>query len=102
MKIYTKNAVEYLRGDLTRSGVELNIINSLSPSLDKVSLAGDNRIRIDCGGVRTADTIGLQLLYVWMECAKLRGVESELVNLPDGLQNTIHAMGLEHCFAGNS
>ncbi|HIJ88356.1 MAG TPA: STAS domain-containing protein [Desulfuromonadales bacterium] len=102
MKIYTKGAVEYIRGDLTRSGIELNVINSLSHSLDKVSPERGYGLRIDCGGVRTADKSGLQLLYVWMQCARLRGVESELVNMSATMQNTIHAMGLEHCFAGNS
>ncbi|MFZ4857764.1 MAG: STAS domain-containing protein [Desulfuromonadaceae bacterium] len=102
MKIYTKNSVEYLRGDLTQSAIGLNVIHSLSHSLDKVSFGSGNRIRIDCRGVHTADISGLQLLYVWMQCARLRGVESELVNMSDGLQNSIHAMGLEHCFAGNS
>jgi len=101
MRMYSQGNVEFLRGDLTRSGIGLNVINSLSHSLDKVSFRRDNRIRIDCGGVHTADMSGLQLLYVWLQCAKLRGVESELVNLSDSLQNTIHAMGLEHCFAGN-
>ncbi|HIJ88354.1 MAG TPA: STAS domain-containing protein [Desulfuromonadales bacterium] len=102
MKICTKGDVKYIRGDLTRSGIEQDVINSLSHSLDKVSFGSGNRIRIDCGGVHTADISGLQLLYVWMQCARLRGAESELVNMSANMQNTIHAMGLEHCFAGNS
>jgi ABC-type transporter Mla MlaB component len=100
MKIHRKGRVTYLQGELTHRGVTLNIINSLSHSLQEITFGRENSLRIDCGGVYTADMSGLQLLYVWMQCARFRGVESELVNLPDGLQNTIQAMGLEHCFAG--
>lgn len=101
MSVYSKGKVVYLQGDLTQSGVTENIVNSLSHSLQNITFGHDNSLRIDCGGVHSADWSGLQLLYVWMQCAKLRGVESELVNLTGGLQKTIHAMGLEHCFAGN-
>lgn len=98
MKIITKGTVAHLQGDLTHSGVTRNIINSLAVSLQKIISVGEKSIRIDCGRIRSADISGLQLLYVWMHCARFRGVEPELVNLPDTLQKTMHRMGLEHCF----
>jgi len=100
MKIVTKDMVTHLHGDLTHSGVTHSIITLLAASLQRMTAGGRKNIRIDCGRVRTADTSGLQLLYVWMQCARFRGVEPELVNLPDSLQQTMQRMGLGHCFAG--
>jgi anti-anti-sigma regulatory factor len=102
MKICTEGTVAHLRGDLTHSGVTNNIINLLAVSLQKIISGGDKYIRIDCERVRVADVSGLQLLYVWMQCARFRGVEPTLVNLSDNLQQTMQRMGLEQCFTGNS
>jgi anti-anti-sigma regulatory factor len=74
----------------------------MAVSLQKITAERGNKILIDCSGVRIADLSGLQLLYVWMQCASLWGVESELVNLPDRLQQTIHTLGVEHCFGGTA
>lgn len=100
MKLITKDMVTHLHGDLTHSGVTHNIITSLAASLQKVTAGGKKSIRIDCGRVGTADTSGLQLLYVWIQCARFRGVEPELVNLPESLQKTMQKLGLGHCFTG--
>ena len=100
MKISTEGSVAHLQGDLTHSGVTDNIINLLAVSLQKIVAGGNKILRIDCERIRTADISGLQLLYVWMQCARFRGVEPELVNLPDSLQQAMQRMGLGHCFAG--
>lgn len=92
--------VAYLHGNLTHIGVTNNIVKSLAVSLQKVESVGDKSIRIDCGKIRSADVSGLQLLYVWMHCARFRGVEPELVNLSDGLQKSLKSTGLGHCFTG--
>jgi ABC-type transporter Mla MlaB component len=97
MKEYSKG-VAYLSGNLTHIGVTDNIINSLAISLQKIESEGEKSIRIDCGKVRSADISGLQLLYVWMQCARFRGVEPELVNLPEGLRQSLLSTGLGHCF----
>ena len=102
MNIYTKGTVAHLHGDLTHSGVTDNIINSLSVSLQQAASEGWKNFRIDCGRIGTADIRGLQLLYVWMQCARFRGVEPELVNLPDTLQKTMQRMGLGHCFTSKT
>ena len=78
-----------------------NVMKSLAISLSKIEYAGKNSIRIDCGKVRSADISGLQLLYVWMQCARFRGVEPELVNLSGTLQQSIHTLGLEDNFICN-
>lgn len=102
MAFRSQGLVAYLRGDLTHSGVTLNIVNSLAALLQKIESKHEKIIRIDCKKIRTVDSCGLQLLYVWMQCAKLRGVESELVNLPDIMHQTVRVMGLEQSFTGNS
>jgi len=102
MKFCTEGTVAHLQGDLTHSGVTHNIINSLAVSLQKITSGSEKNIRIDCGKIRAADISGLQLLYVWMQCARIRGAEPELVNLPVGLQQALENMGLVHCFSGNS
>jgi ABC-type transporter Mla MlaB component len=100
MAIYSEDTVAHLQGDLTHSGVTRNIINSLAVSLQQVVSGSEKNIRIDCGKVRAADISGMQLLYVWMQCARFRGVEPELVNLPDSLQHALQGMGIGHCFSG--
>jgi ABC-type transporter Mla MlaB component len=100
MTIYTEGTVARLQGDLTHSGATHNIIDLLAASLQKIVSGEDKNIRIDCGRIGAADFSGLQLLYVWMQCARFRGVEPELVNLSDSLLQTLQSMGLSHCFAG--
>jgi anti-anti-sigma factor len=90
--------VAYLKGDLTHIGVTRNIINSLAVSLHKTESGAGKNIRIDCTKVRSADTSGLQLLYVWMQCARFRGVETVLVNMSDSLKRIMRKRGLRHCF----
>lgn len=99
MEIYTKGTVAYLQGDLINSGVTDNIVNSLAASLQQVASEGKKNIRIDCGRIRAADISGLQLLYVWMQCARFRGVQPKLVNLSDSLRRWMQGMGIENCFA---
>jgi anti-anti-sigma regulatory factor len=102
MIICTEGTVAHLQGDLTHSGVTQNIIDLLAASLQKIVSGGEKNIRIDCKRIRAADISGLQLLYVWMQCARFRGVEPALVNLSDNLRRTMQRMGLEQCFTGNS
>jgi anti-anti-sigma regulatory factor len=92
--------VAYLHGNLTHIGVTNNIIHSLAVSLQKVESVGEKSMHIDCGKISSADFSGLQLLYVWMHCARFRGVEPKLVNLSTGLQQSIQNMGIGHCFSG--
>ena len=101
MKICTEGTVAHLQGDLTHSGATHNIINSLAVSLQRTVSGGDKNIRIDCERICTADFNGLQLLFVWMQSARFRGVEPELINLPDSLRQSMQRMGFEHCFTSN-
>jgi anti-anti-sigma regulatory factor len=102
MAISTEGSVAHIQGDLTHTGVTNNIIHSLAGTLQKIVSGGDKYISIDCKGISTADISGLQLLYVWMQSARFRGVEPELVNLSDSLLQSFERMGFGCCFTGNS
>jgi ABC-type transporter Mla MlaB component len=101
MAIQSEGTVAHLQDDLTHSGVTNNIINSLAVSLHNIDFEDKKNIRIDCALIHKADISGLQLLYVWMQCARFRGVETELVNLTDALQQVLFRLGLGHCFTIN-
>lgn len=98
MKFKMKGSVAHLQGDLTHSAVTRHCIDSLADSLRKLESLGGKYLRIDCGRVRDVDISSLQMLYVWMQCARIRGVESVLVNLPDMLHATLRKFGMENCF----
>jgi anti-anti-sigma regulatory factor len=102
MTICTEGTDAFLEGDLTHSNITQGIIDLLVASLQKIVSGGDNIINIDCERIRTADVSGLQLLYVWMQCARIRGVEPALVNLSDSLRRNMEKMGFEDCFTSNS
>jgi len=98
MKIYKEETVAHLKGDLTQSGVIYNIINLLAVSMQKIVSGGDKKIRIDCSMICLADIRGLQMLYVWMQSAKSRGVDPELINLSRSLRQNMKRMGFDNCF----
>lgn len=93
-----KGSVAHLQGDLTYFGMTHSCIDSLADSLLQIESGGEKNVRIDCGGIRAADMSGLQLLYVWMQCARFRGVEPELINLSDSLRKDMQRTGLGHFF----
>lgn len=86
-----------LSGDWSISGV-VNQLDSLSRSLQKLTSGRKKNIHIDCGNINSIDMSGLQLLHVWLELVKVRGVDAQLINLPDGMQQTIERLGLGKCF----
>ena len=98
MKLCMQGPVAHLQGDLTCAGMTSNGIESLSESLHQIESVGGKNLRIDCGKILSADFSGLQLLYVWMQCARIRGMESELVNLPTILHAALQRIGLWNCF----
>ena len=95
MPIRMAGTVAHLEGDWTLFGAAQNI-ESLALSLQQIKSDGIRSLRIDCRQVVKTDASGLQLLHVWLECARMRGVEPTLVNVPERL---LHAMqGLVgHC-----
>lgn len=100
MTICEKGATRHLLGNLTWSAVNCRHIDALESSLERIAATGEKNIPIDCGRIGIADIYGLQLLYVWMECARSRGMELKLVNLSMSLRQAMSNLGLMHCFSG--
>jgi len=91
MTISMIGAEARLEGDWTLTGVTRNI-DSLALSLQQLESGREKKLRIDCGLMKEADICGLELLNVWMQCVRFRGVEPMLVNVPKKLQNAMHVL----------
>lgn len=100
MATRTTSSKHHLSGDWTIAGV-VTQVNDLSRSLQKLSSSTRKSIHIDCARISAIDMSGLQLIHVWMELVKMRGVRTELINLPDNMQQSIQRLGLGQCFTDN-
>ena len=93
----TTETIYHLFGEWTISGVD-DQFRVLSETLQEMA-SGPNKLpHVDCGNICSFDMSGLQLLHVWLECAKMQGIIVQLVNLPDSMQQTIRRLGFGHAF----
>ena len=88
MKIIMSGSEARLEGACTLAEVTRNLY-SLSRSLQQLDIGNEKPLRVDCGQIKETDICGLQLLNVWMQCVRFRGIEPTLVNVPESLR---HAM----------
>jgi len=88
MAIRMADQKAFLEGDWTLNGATRNI-DSLSFSLQQIDAMTEKTIHIDCGQISKADPSGIQLLSVWLECARIRGMIPKLVNVPEKLKHWI-------------
>jgi anti-anti-sigma regulatory factor len=98
MSVRMAGTVAHLEGDWTMTGVADNI-DSLILSLKQMESDGEKSLQINCEQIEETDTSGLQLLNVWMECARLRGIEPKLMNVTSGMRRAIHELGFNNCFS---
>jgi ABC-type transporter Mla MlaB component len=99
MEIHLAGSTGQLQGNLTEAGVTGNSIDSLSDSLQQIGTdGGAKHVSIDCAKVLGADLGGVRLLYTWIQCARIVGIELELVNLSDSLRQVMQKFGLRDCF----
>lgn len=91
MTVRMAGSEAHLIGDWTLSGLAGNI-DSLALSLHQIELGRDKNLQINCGQMKKADRNGLELLNVWMQCARFRGVEPVLINVPEGLSQSMHVL----------
>lgn len=98
MTVRMAGTVAHLEGDWTMTGVADNI-DSLVISLKQMETEGGKSLQINCGLIEETDTGGLQLLNVWVECARLRGIEPKLMNVTDNMRKAIHELGFSHYFS---
>jgi ABC-type transporter Mla MlaB component len=80
-----------LEGDWTLSGASRNL-SLLSHSLQQFEPGSGHSLRIDCGKIKNVDMSGMQLLNVWLQCFRFRGVEPTLVNVPESLRHSMHGL----------
>ena len=98
MGVRMSGTIAHLGGDWTLSGVAENI-DSMVLSLNQMESKGEKKFLINCEKIEDADTSGLQLLNVWVECARLRGIEPKLVHVTDGMLRAINELGFCHLFS---
>ena len=92
MSTRTTERKHHLSGDWTINGL-MNQVHPLTHSL--LILESDvKHFHIDCGNIEAIDMSGMQLLHVWMELLKMRGVAPKIVNPPDYMQQSIQRLGL--------
>lgn len=101
MTVRMAGMVAHLEGDWTMSGVADNI-ESMVLSLCRLESEGKKKFWINCEQIEETDTSGLQLLNVWVECARLRGIEPKLVNLTDDMLRSIHELGFTQLYSDAS
>ena len=99
MAICMEGSDVFLTGDWNMAGV-VGHIDSLSNVLQKIDERGCKTLKVDCGQIKTVDVNGLQLLKVWLQCARFRGMEPKLVNLSEGLQRIMLVTGFAPSDAG--
>lgn len=96
MTICMTGTEAHLEGDWTLTEATRNL-ESLANSLQQMEPGSEKNLRIDCGRINEADIGGLQLLNVWIQCVKFRGIEPTLVNVPKRLQHSMQVL-VGHCF----
>jgi ABC-type transporter Mla MlaB component len=89
MKIRLTDNGACLEGNWTINSIKMDRIDSLAGSLTDLDSVFRRTLQIDCSAVTAIDTTGLELLYVWMQCAKIRGFEPELINLPADVHSAL-------------
>lgn len=100
MKTRFSKTRHQLTGDWTIAGVVVQC-QHLSRSLQELECGRKKKLHIDCGNIASIDMSGLQLLHVWMELIRMRGVEARLMNLPDEMQQVVYRLGLGQSFTDN-
>lgn len=98
MATETSEPKHQLTGDWTIAGV-VTQVDALSESLQKLSSEQHKQLHVDCACINNIDMSGLQLLHVWLQCAKMRGIRTRLINLPDDMQRAIRNLGLHQAFS---
>ena len=93
MATQTLESEHNLSGDWTISGV-VGQLDLLFSSLDTLESAGKIRVHIDCGKIHAIDMSGVQLLNVWLQCCRWRGVEPTLINVPESVNHITLRTGL--------
>ena len=93
MKITVSGSLVQLHGDWTMKELKSSSMDSLATALQQIGPGNGRALPIDCRQVTAIDGIGMQLLSGWIDIVRLRGIEPELVNPPDGLERKVAKSG---------
>lgn len=96
MNIYMSGTMAHVGGDWTLAGVTRIAMDSLAGALQKILPGNAGRLLIDCRDVTSIDSTGQELLSMWMQCVRLRGVEPELLNPPNKLRQALRNLGIRY------
>ncbi|SKA08317.1 Anti-anti-sigma regulatory factor (antagonist of anti-sigma factor) [Trichlorobacter thiogenes] len=97
MELSISGTVAHLKGDWTLTGITAKNIHSLSDSLEQLGSRSHKNQNIDCKQITKFDLTGLQFLYTWLQCFRLRGIEPVLINLPDKMQHIFSCLEFQNC-----
>lgn len=86
MEIKLSGETAYMTGNWTLTGVTQDKIKSLAATLPQIESSNIRKLRVDCQRLSAIDSNGRQLLEVWLQCVRFRGVEPELLNSPPELR----------------
>ena len=89
VSIFLAGAEAQMEGDWTLAGAARNL-DSLAVLLHQLETGTARQLRIDCRNVTRADASGLQVLQVWLECVRMRGVEPTLINISERMLEAMH------------
>lgn len=102
MKVDISGTMAYLVGNWTRTEMTDWNIDSLAGSLQQFKVAGVKNVQIDCGQLNEIDASGLQLLDIWLRSFRFRGVDIEIINIPEKLRKTLLRLTQKICPAEKS
>lgn len=92
MGVRVEGAEVILSGDWNIAGV-IGQIDILSETLQQMDTGGHKVLKVNCQELNSVDCHGLQILKIWLQCARYRGMEPQLRNLPEGLQRIMLVTG---------
>lgn len=95
MEIKLSGETAYMTGNWTLTGVTQDKIKSLAAALPQIESSNIRKLRVDCQRLSAIDSNGRQLLEVWLQCVRFRGVEPELVNSPPELRPYLKKTGAD-------
>ena len=99
MKTEHAGVATNLSGDWTMNGISHQVQSLMAISSGVGGgVAQTGKLVVDCSGIKEIDISGLQLLYVWLQCLKIKGLRAELVNFSDGMRSTVQKVGLHKFF----
>ncbi len=100
MAIRMTGTEAHLEGDWTLTAVTRNV-DALAQSLQQFEPGNEQNLSINCREVGNVDSSGMQLLNVWLQCVRFRGVEPTLVNVPESLRHAMQGLDFKQYLSDN-